>query len=182
MVGAFRPVQGHLRARHLGQHEDGGRDGLRRQGPALQSPLPADVQPPPRRSGCVHAGLGLGQGASRKPRPVFLNICNRRHRSVVSGCGVGRRHGMLRGAGMSLLSAIPQWVYWFPLNRAFAGGGGASFKAITSLAIAIGWTAAEAFDASAATLTSAAVADPGTSIGASVAVASARRVSAGPGT
>src|ERR1700704_7130146 len=82
---------------------------------------------------------------------------------------------------MSLLNVTPQWVYWFPVNRAFAGGGGASFKAITSPAMAVGWTAAAAFDTSVATLAGAAVADPGTWIGASVAVASARRVSAGPG-
>ena len=34
---------------------------------ALQSPLPADVQPLPRRPGRVHAGLGLGEGTGREP-------------------------------------------------------------------------------------------------------------------
>ena len=63
----LRPVQGRLRARHLRQHEDGGGDDLRRQGSPLQSPLPADVQPLPRRSGRLHAGIGLGEGASREP-------------------------------------------------------------------------------------------------------------------
>jgi transposase len=33
-----------LQSRHLRQHEDRGRDHLRRQGSPLQSPLPADVQ------------------------------------------------------------------------------------------------------------------------------------------
>src|SRR5712671_1439206 len=56
------PIQGHLRARHLRQHEDGGGDDLRRQATPLQSPLPADVQPLPRRSGRLHAGIGLGEG------------------------------------------------------------------------------------------------------------------------
>ena len=63
----LRPVQGRLPARHLRQHEDGGGDDLRRQGPALQSPLPADVQPLPGRAGRLHAGLGLGEGAGREP-------------------------------------------------------------------------------------------------------------------
>src|SRR5712664_4101434 len=63
----LRPVQGRLRARHLRQHEDGGGDDLRRQAAPLQSPLPADVQPLPRRSGRLHAGIGLGEGASREP-------------------------------------------------------------------------------------------------------------------
>ncbi len=39
----LRLLQGRLCARHLRQHEDGGRYDLRRQGPAVQSPLPADV-------------------------------------------------------------------------------------------------------------------------------------------
>ena len=34
---------------------------------ALQSPLPADVQSLPRRAGRLHAGIGLGEGASREP-------------------------------------------------------------------------------------------------------------------
>src|SRR5439155_16007399 len=58
----LRPVQGRLRARHLRQYEDGGGDDLRRQAAPLQSPLPADVQPLPRRSGRLHAGVGLGEG------------------------------------------------------------------------------------------------------------------------
>src|SRR5882757_604482 len=72
----------------------------------------------------------------------------------------------------SLLSATPYWVYWFPLNRALAGGGGgASCKAIASPAT-VGWTSAAAW-------AGAVVGDTGSWIGASVAVASARRVSAG---
>src|SRR5712671_2024816 len=63
----LRAVQGRLRARHLRQHEDGCGDDLRRQATPLQSPLPADVQPLPRRSGRVHAGIGMGEGASREP-------------------------------------------------------------------------------------------------------------------
>src|SRR5580693_3291311 len=45
------PVQGCMPARHLRQHEDRCGDDLRRQGSPLQSPLPADVQPLPRRPG-----------------------------------------------------------------------------------------------------------------------------------
>jgi hypothetical protein len=59
-----------MRARHLRQHEDGGGDGLRRQEPPLQSPLPADVQPLPGRAGGLHAGSGLGEGAGREPSRV----------------------------------------------------------------------------------------------------------------
>ena len=42
-------------------------DGLCRQGPPLQSPLPADVQPLPGRAGRLHAGVGLGEGTGREP-------------------------------------------------------------------------------------------------------------------
>lgn len=38
-------------------------DDLLRQAKALQSPLSADVQPMPRRSGRLHAGIGLGEGS-----------------------------------------------------------------------------------------------------------------------
>jgi transposase len=47
--------------------EDGGGDRLRRQGSSLQSPLPADVQSLPRRSGRLHAGIRLGEGSGREP-------------------------------------------------------------------------------------------------------------------
>jgi hypothetical protein len=57
-------------ARHLRQHEDGSGDGLRWQGPALQSPLPADVQPLSGRASGLHAGVGLGEGAGREPGRV----------------------------------------------------------------------------------------------------------------
>ena len=42
---AFALFKGTCTRGHLRQHEDGGGDGLHRQGPPLQSPLPADVQP-----------------------------------------------------------------------------------------------------------------------------------------
>src|SRR6202023_2382297 len=42
-----RPIQGHLRTRHLRQYEDRRGDDLRRQRASLQSPLHADVQPLP---------------------------------------------------------------------------------------------------------------------------------------
>src|SRR5436190_1930382 len=54
-------------ARHLRQHEDGGGDGLRRQGSPLQSLLPADVQPLHCRAGRLHAGIRLGEGPGREP-------------------------------------------------------------------------------------------------------------------
>jgi len=50
----------------LRQHEDGGRDGLRRQGSPIQSALPADVLASSRRAGCLHAGRGLGEGSGRE--------------------------------------------------------------------------------------------------------------------
>ena len=64
---AFALFKGTCTSRHLRQHEDGGGDGLRRQGPPLQSPLPADVQPLSDRSSGLHAGLGLGEGTGREP-------------------------------------------------------------------------------------------------------------------
>ena len=64
---AFALFKGHLPARHLRQHEDGGDDHPRRQGASLQSTVPADVQPLPRRSGRLHSGVGLGEGTGREP-------------------------------------------------------------------------------------------------------------------
>jgi len=49
-------------ARRLRQHEDGGRDDLRRQEPTVQSALSPDVLAPPGRAGRLHAGVGLGEG------------------------------------------------------------------------------------------------------------------------
>ena len=62
-----RLFQGRLRARRLRQHEDGGGDDLRRQGPAIQSPFPPDVLASSRRACRLHAGVGLGEGPSREP-------------------------------------------------------------------------------------------------------------------
>src|SRR5512134_3233642 len=62
-----RLFQGNLRSRHLRQHEDGGGDGVCRQGPALQPSLPADVQPLSHRADGVHAGVGVGKGTGREP-------------------------------------------------------------------------------------------------------------------
>lgn len=62
-----RPIQGHLQPRHLRQHEDRGGDDLCRQGSSLQTPLSADVQPLSDRPGCLHAGVGLGEGPGREP-------------------------------------------------------------------------------------------------------------------
>ena len=42
-------------------------DGVRRQGPPVQSPLPPDVLAPSRRAGRLHAGCGLGEGPGREP-------------------------------------------------------------------------------------------------------------------
>ena len=63
----LRVVQGRLHTRHLRQHEDGGGDDLHRQGPAIQSPLPADVRASSGGSGRLHAGLGLGEGPGGEP-------------------------------------------------------------------------------------------------------------------
>jgi transposase len=42
-------------------------DDLRRQRASLQSPLPADVQPLPGRSGSLYTRVGLGEGSGREP-------------------------------------------------------------------------------------------------------------------
>ena len=62
-----RVLQGRLRARRLRQHEDGGGDDLRRQGPPVQSPIPPDVFASSRRARRLHARLGLGEGPGREP-------------------------------------------------------------------------------------------------------------------
>src|SRR5438132_455368 len=54
--------QGDLHARHLRQHEDGGRNRVHRQRPPVQPTLSADVRPLPGRADCLHAGFGLGEG------------------------------------------------------------------------------------------------------------------------
>ena len=63
----LRVLQGRLRARDLRQHENGGRYGVRRQGPAIQSPLPADVLASSGRAGRLHAGFGMGERSGREP-------------------------------------------------------------------------------------------------------------------
>ena len=60
-------LQGGLHARHLRQHEDGGRGRVHRQGPPVQPPLSADVWALPGRADRLHAGVGLGEGAGREP-------------------------------------------------------------------------------------------------------------------
>src|SRR5258707_8122238 len=89
----LRLLPGRLRARHLRQHEDGGGDGLHRQGPALQSALPAGVRALSRRSLRQHAGIRLGEGPGREPsqaRPRALlhaaaaNLVSWRANSTIS--------------------------------------------------------------------------------------------------
>jgi transposase len=63
----LRLLQGRLRARRLRQHENRGGGDLPGQGAALQSPLSATVLAPSRRSGRLHPGLGLGEGAELAP-------------------------------------------------------------------------------------------------------------------
>jgi hypothetical protein len=53
--------------RRLRQYENGRRDGVRRQGPRLQSPLPADVRALSSRARRLHAGVGLGERSGREP-------------------------------------------------------------------------------------------------------------------
>lgn len=64
---AFAFFRGACTRGDLRQHEDGGGGGLHRQGAALQSSLPSDVQPLPGPAGGLHAGLRLGEGPGRKP-------------------------------------------------------------------------------------------------------------------
>jgi len=54
-------------ARHLRQHEDGGRGDLHRQGAAVQSAVPADVLASSDRAGGLQPGLRLGEGSGREP-------------------------------------------------------------------------------------------------------------------
>lgn len=75
----IRSVRGHLRARHLRQHEDRSGDDLRRQTASLQSPLHADVQPLSRRSGRMHAGIRLGRSRTRLGLSGSASSCH--------GCG-----------------------------------------------------------------------------------------------
>src|SRR5215469_5835704 len=56
-----------LRARHLRQHEDGGRERLRWQGPSIQPPIFADVQPLLGRADRLYPWGGLGEGAGGEP-------------------------------------------------------------------------------------------------------------------
>src|SRR5947208_1683339 len=51
-----------MTARHLRQHEDGGRSDLRRQGAPIQSSLSADVLAPSDRTSGLHARLGMEKG------------------------------------------------------------------------------------------------------------------------
>lgn len=60
-------LRGHLHARDLRQHEDGGGCDLRRQEPGLQPPVPADVRPLSRGSGRLNPGVGPGEGTGRQP-------------------------------------------------------------------------------------------------------------------
>jgi hypothetical protein len=64
---AFAFFKGRLHTGHLRQHEDGGGGRLHRQGPPVQPPLPADVQPLSGRTGRLHPGVGLGEGPGREP-------------------------------------------------------------------------------------------------------------------
>src|SRR5438309_1536704 len=56
-----------LHARHLRQHEDGGRSRVHRQRPSVQPPLSADVRSLPGRAHRLHAGVELGEGPGREP-------------------------------------------------------------------------------------------------------------------
>ena len=64
---AFAFFKGDLHARHLRQHEDGGRDRVHRQGPPVQPPFSADVRALPGRADRLHAGGRLGEGPGREP-------------------------------------------------------------------------------------------------------------------
>ena len=68
---AFALFKGTLRARHLRQHEDGGGDGLRRQRSPLQSSLPADAQPLPRRSGGLRTESDVCAFVGMQVYPLF---------------------------------------------------------------------------------------------------------------
>jgi hypothetical protein len=63
----LRLLQGHLHARHLRQHEDGGRRRAHWQGPPVQPPFSADVRTLPGGADGVHAVVRLGKGPGREP-------------------------------------------------------------------------------------------------------------------
>jgi len=79
---AFAFFRGDLHARHLRQHEDGGRNRVHRQRPPVQPPLSADVWPLPGRAHCLHAGLGLGKGGRSRTRSGWCASVSSHH-----GCG-----------------------------------------------------------------------------------------------
>ena len=62
-----RLFQGSVHARHLRQHEDGGRDRVHRQRAPVQLALRTVDEPSPDRADGLHAGGGLGEGPSREP-------------------------------------------------------------------------------------------------------------------
>ncbi len=64
---AFAFWGGGLRARHLRQHEDRGRRGVRRQGAQVQPPLRPDVLALPGRADRLHARGRVGEGPGREP-------------------------------------------------------------------------------------------------------------------
>src|SRR3954465_7611997 len=64
---SFRLLQGSVHPRHLRQHEDGRRRGVRRQRPPVQPALSADVRSLSGRAGRLHTGGGLGEGSGREP-------------------------------------------------------------------------------------------------------------------
>ena len=72
-------------ARHLRQHEDGGRQGRPRQGAAGQRPLPRDGEPLPLRAGVLQSRVRLGEGAGREERPGCPSIaCGSRCRAFLT--------------------------------------------------------------------------------------------------
>ena len=74
----IRAVQGHLRARHLRQHEDGGGDDIVGKGRLCRSLVDADVQPLPRGAGSLHPSSGWEKGQVENQIGLSVNASSRR--------------------------------------------------------------------------------------------------------
>ena len=71
-----------LSPRHLRQHEDGGADGVRRQGTRLQRALSSDVFTPPDRSRSLQPRGRLGEGSGGEPGgDTCAGVCSCRGRA-----------------------------------------------------------------------------------------------------
>ena len=93
----FAVLGGVAAARHLRQHEDGGRQGRQGQGPRRQRALRGDVRALPVRARLLQRRLGLGEGASSR----------RTCRTAAGASGIDAQPAALRLASPS---STPGWA------------------------------------------------------------------------